>query len=212
MIRAVLFDFDGVIVVSEDIHRETFSEMLSIDIPEDRWYKEFAGTGSRRIFARLLEETGKEGDLDDLVNRRRDLFNSYVGKGRVKEMPGLREFLSYIREKGLKTAIVSGGHTGYIKPILEHLGILDRFDFIVSADEIPYRKPDPRPFLLAANKLGVKPGECLVMEDSYSGCQAAKAAGMRLVWMRPRPAMDSPECDVIADDLTSPAIRELIGK
>ena len=212
MIRAVLFDFDGVIVISEDVHRETFSEMLSMDIPEDRWYREFAGTGSRRIFKKLLEETDRKEDLDGLVERRRDLFNAYVGKGRVKEMPGLRGFLSHIRKKGMKTAIVSGGHTGYIKPILEHLGIIDQFDFIVSADEIPYRKPDPRPFLLAANKLGVKPGECLVIEDSYSGCQAAKAAGMKLVWMRPHPAMNAPECDAIADDLASPAIRELVNR
>ena len=84
------------------------------------------------------------------------------------------------------------------------------FDFIVSADEIKARKPDPEPFLLAARQLGVKPAECLVIEDSHSGCLAARRAGMGLIWVRPHSSMAAPECDLAVDDLKDPRIRKML--
>lgn len=206
MIRAVLFDFDGVIVRSEDVHRQTFVDLVAVDIPQDRWFREFAGTGSRKIFKKLLEEKGEGGDLDRLVEQRRGIFDGYVESGRIPEMPGLSSFLDELDKKGIKKAIVSGGHRGYIEKLISMLGISDRFQYIVSADDIPYRKPDPKPFLIAAEHLGIEPSECLVIEDSYSGCQAARAAGMRLVWMRPHKLMNAPECDKVVDDF-----RGLVG-
>jgi HAD superfamily hydrolase (TIGR01509 family) len=206
MIKAVLFDFDGVIVKSEEIHRRTFVELMNMEIPSERWFREFAGTGSRKIFRKLLDEKGDEKDVNGLVEERRGMFNGYVEQGKINEMPGLTAFLDLLGEKGIKTAIVSGGHRGYIEKILSMMGISDRFQYVVSADDIPYRKPDPKPFLLAAEELGVKPEECLVVEDSYSGCQAARAAGMKLVWMRPHPAMNAPDCDIAIDDFTDSAL------
>ncbi len=210
MIKAVLFDFDGVIVKSEDVHRMTFIELMAMDIPAERWFREFAGTGSRKIFKRLLDEKGQEKDVNGLVDERRDMFNDYVEQGRIPEMPGLTQFLDSLQSKGIKSAIVSGGHRGYIERLIGMLGITDRFAYIVSADDIPHRKPDPEPFLLAARELGVKPDECLVIEDSYSGCQAARAAGMMLVWMRPYPGMSAPECDLAVDDFNSPELAEFM--
>ncbi len=200
MIKAVLFDFDGVIVSSEEIHRLTFIELLSKDVPQKRWYSEFAGTGSRTIFKKLLDEDGKTGDADMLVEKRRIMFDKHVEAGEAKEIPGLSDFLYFLREKNIKTAIVSGGHRGYIEKIVDMLGIEDYFDYIVTADDVPYRKPDPKPFLMAAEFLGIVPEDCLVIEDSYSGCQAARSAGMKLIWMRPYPNMNEPQCDQIIDD------------
>jgi len=212
MIKAVLFDFDGVIVKSEDVHRKTFMDLMAMEIPQDRWYREFAGTGSRKIFKQLLGEKGQEKDLNGLVEKRRGLFEDYVEAGKIPEMPGLTQFLDSLDAAGIKSAIVSGGHRGYIERLIEMLGISGRFQYIVSADDIPYRKPDPEPFLIAARELGVKPGECLVIEDSYSGCQAARAAGMKLVWMRPYPEMNAPECDLTIEDFTDQKIMQLLGK
>jgi beta-phosphoglucomutase len=206
MIKAVLFDFDGVIVKSEDVHRKTFMDLMAMDIPRERWFREFAGTGSRKIFKRLLDENGQEKDIPGLVEERRGMFEGYVEAGKIPEMPGLTPFLDSLDNAGIKSAIVSGGHRGYIERLIEMLGIAKRFQYIVSADDIPYRKPDPEPFLLAAKALGVKPGECLVIEDSYSGCQAARAAGMKLAWMRPYPGMGAPECDLTIDDFNSPEL------
>jgi HAD superfamily hydrolase (TIGR01509 family) len=206
MIKAILFDFDGVIVDSEKIHMQTFMEILSLDVPENRWYNEFAGTGSRKIFVKLLEENSMNGNLDELVEKRRELFNQYLD--RLEATPGLKEFLQLAKQKQIKTAIVSGGHRGYIEALIDMLGL--KFDFIVTADDIPYRKPDPRPFLIAAEKLGVKPEECLVIEDSYSGCQAARSAGMKLAWMKPHDSMNPPECDLVIEDFTNKEMSNLI--
>jgi HAD superfamily hydrolase (TIGR01509 family) len=200
MIKAVLFDFDGVIVDSEKIHKQTFLEILSIDVPENRWYNEFAGTGSRSIFERLLEENSMDGNPDELVSKRRELFNQYLD--RLEPVAGLKEFLEALRKRNIRIAIVSGGHSSYITQLLDMLGISEYFDYIVSADDTEFRKPDPRVFLLASERFNLKPEECLVIEDSYSGCRGARNAGMRLVWMRPEKSMNAPECDLIADDFT----------
>ena len=208
MIKAVLFDFDGVIVNSEQIHRKTFEELLDLSVDENRWFSEFAGTGSRRIFAKLLKENNITGNIDELVEKRREIFDSYVEKGDVLLVPGLKDFLAYLKGKNIRTAIASGGHRGYIEK-LNNLYDLS-FDFVLSADDTPYRKPDPKVFLMAAETLGVRPEECLVIEDSYSGCQAAKAAGMKLVWFQPHPSMKAPPCDLVATDFTDEQIKDII--
>ncbi|MBU0532406.1 HAD family phosphatase [Candidatus Micrarchaeota archaeon] len=207
MIKAVLFDFDGVIVQSEELHKQTFLEVLlpnKIDV-EDRWYHNFAGTGSGKIFQALLKEYHIKGDVKELVEKRRDLFMAKIKKG-ITETPGLKPFLAFLREKNIKTAIVSGGHSSYIKKLNHMLGI--SFDFIVSADEIKERKPDPAPFLIAAKALNVSPENCLVIEDSYSGCEAARRANMKLVWVRPHESMNAPDCDLVVDDFKDKKILD----
>ena len=213
MIKAVLFDFDGVIVLSEKLHMKTFFEILAphpIKISEESWYREFAGTGSRRIFQAITKKYGIDADVEELVKKRRALFINYVKNGDMKETPGLREFLNYLREKGIRTAVVSGGHRDYIKLLLGMFGLGDFFDFIVTADDIPARKPDPGPFLYAAKKAGVSSEECLVIEDSYSGCEAAKRAGMKLVWMQPSETMEPPENDLVIVDFLDERIKSLL--
>jgi len=205
MIKAILFDFDGVIVDSERIHMQTFAEILSLDVPENRWYKEFAGTGSRRIIVKLMEEHSLKGNPDELVEKRRALFRQYLEK--IQPVPGLKEFLESTPQK---KAIVSGGHRSYIEVLLDMLEIREFFGFILSAEDTPYRKPDPKPFLMAAEALGVKPEECLVIEDSYSGCEGARRAGMKLAWLRPHPSMNPPDCDLVINDFTDPKLKKLL--
>lgn len=206
MIKAILFDFDGVIVDSEKIHMQTFNEILSLHVPENRWYQEFAGTGSRKIIVKLMKEHSMEGDAGELVEKRRELFRQYLD--RIKPLPGMKEFLQSTSQK---KAIVSGGHRSYIEALLDMMDIRKFFGFILSAEDTPYRKPDPKPFLIAAEALGVKPEECLVIEDSYSGCQGARAAGMRLVWVRPHPSMSPPDCDLVVEDFTDPKLTDILN-
>jgi len=209
MIKAVLFDFDGVIVHSEELHMRTFIELLSdygVEVSRERWYREFAGTGSRRIFQALAEEHSIDADIDALVEARRRNFIDRAKE--LKETLGLKDFLGYLKKNGIKTAIVSGGHRSYITVLLDMLGI-NSFDFIVSADEIKARKPDPEPFLLAARTLGIAPEDCLVIEDSYSGCEAARRAGMKLAWVRPDDSMQAPECDLEIKDFLDKGLKRL---
>jgi HAD superfamily hydrolase (TIGR01509 family) len=187
MVSAVLFDFDGVVVQSERLHMKTFLELLApygVKVSEERWYREFAGTGSRSIFERLVEEFRIDSSVDELVERRKKLYERCVRSGALKETPGVRDFLEALQAEGIKTAIVSGSHRTNVAAALSFFGLGRYFDLIVSGDESPSRKPEPGPFLHAAKKLGVRPEDCLVIEDSVAGCEAARRAGMNLAVMR----------------------------
>jgi HAD superfamily hydrolase (TIGR01509 family) len=205
MIRGVLFDFDGVVVQSEGLHRETFLELLSpygISVSEERWYREFAGTGSRHIFEVLTMENGIKADVDSLVERRKKIYEERVRGGALKETPGVRQFIVLLRKKGIKTAIVSGSHSTNVAAALEVFHLKGLFDVIVSGDDLKERKPSPVPFRHAAKLLGLTREECLVIEDSVSGCASARAAGMHLVVVRSPASKDLYGYDAIIDDFS----------
>ncbi|MBU0591180.1 HAD family phosphatase [Candidatus Micrarchaeota archaeon] len=213
MLKAVLFDFDGVIVDSEKIHKKTFMDLLKqfgVNVTKKKWYEEFAGTGSRKIFERLVRDHDLNTDVDDLVTRRQMLFLEYVKKGKVKPISGLKPLLLFLHEKGIRMAIVSGGHRDYIELLVDMLGIQHYFELIVSASDITARKPNPEVFLHAARKMNISPQDCVVFEDSYSGCKAAKAAGMKLVWLQPHKSMEAPDCDLIIEDLADSGLQKFI--
>ena len=215
MIKAVLFDFDGVVVQSEPLHMRTFLELLApygITVPEKRWYREFAGTGSRHIFEVLIQENGLGLDVDALVARRKAAYEARVRAGELEETSGVRDFISLIRKRGIRTAIVSGSHRTNVQAALEVLHLGGLFDFIVSGDDLRERKPDPGPFLHAAKAFGVSPSECLVIEDSYSGCEAAKRAGMKLAWLKPAADMiPPPGFDIDIRDFSGNSLKKLVS-
>ena len=205
MIKAVLFDFDGVVVQSERLHMDSFMELLGpfgVKVSEERWYREFAGTGSRSIIERLAREHGIKADIGELVEKRKKLYEDRVRKGELRETLGVKGFLKTIRRKGIKTAIVSGSHSSNVGLAISMLGLEGLFDLVVSGDDITSRKPDPGPFLHAAEKLGIRPEDCLVIEDSYAGCESARRAGMRLVVVRSPASKGLYGYDAIIDDFS----------
>lgn len=211
MIKGILFDFDGVLVRSEPLHMETFLEMLEpygVKVSKERWYREFAGTGSKHIFTVLVKEFGLDLDVDELVQRRKMLYESRVRAGRLKAMPGAQDFILEAREKGLKTAIVSGSHRTNVEAALEVLG-LGPVDVVISGDDLERRKPDPAPFLKAAELLELEPQKCLVLEDSVSGCEAARRAGMKLVFVRSVVEIDPGRYDLAIDVFTGKDLERL---
>jgi HAD superfamily hydrolase (TIGR01509 family) len=123
-----------------------------------------------------------------------------VRRGALEETPGVREFLSLLRGRGIKTAVVSGSHRTNVTLALSVLHLEGRFDLIVSGDDIESRKPEPGPFLHAARLLGLSPPECLVVEDSVAGCESARRAGMKLVVMRSPATPYIGKNDMVIDD------------
>jgi len=213
MIKAVLFDFDGVVVQSEPLHMGTFLDLLApygIRVSEDRWYREFAGTGSRHIFEVLVKEHGLGLDVDGLVALRKAAYEARVRAGELKETPGVRGFLALLKKRDIRSAIVSGSHRTNVQAAIETLGLGGFFDIIISGDDLHERKPDPGPFLHAAAMLGISPLDCLVIEDSYPGCEAAKRAGMKLAWLKPAaPVRPPPGFDAELSDFTGSALLKL---
>lgn len=213
MAKAVLFDFDGVVVQSEPLHMRTFMELLApygVKVSEERWYWEFAGTGSRHIFTVLCSEFRVPGDVGEFVERRKKLYESYVRAGQLAETPGIRQFLETLRARKIPAAIVSGSHRTNVLLGLETFNLGPFFSLIISGDDIDKRKPDPAPFLTAAERLGVRPHDCLAVEDSVSGCKAAKAAGMRLVVVRSPASNALYGYDAIIDDFTEFPLEMLL--
>ena len=104
----------------------------------------------------------------------------------VRQISGIREFITDLKKRKIKVAIASGGHRQNILLVLESAGLLHEFPVILGAEDFKKRKPDPEVFLLAAKKLGVSPSDCLAVEDSLPGIEAVERAGMKVV------VMDSP--------------------
>lgn len=184
MTQAILFDFDGVVVQSELLHRETFLEVLrplGIDVSKERWYNDFAGTGSRNIFSVLIKEAKLDIDVHEIVEHRKKIYAKRVINGDLKLTDGIKQFLESIRKKGIKTAVVSGGHRPNVEIALKKLSIDHLFDLVIGAEDVSNRKPDPECYLKAAKILRVEPEQCIVVEDSPAGSEAAKSANMKLV-------------------------------
>jgi len=212
MISAVLFDFDGVVVQSEPLHMRTFLDMLEpygVRVGEGRWYREFAGTGSRHIFEVLVSEYNLSLDVGLLVAKRKKAYEEKVRAGELREMPGVKEFIRLLKSREIRTAVVSGSHRTNVQAALETLSMEGLFDMIVSGDDLALRKPDPGPFLHAAQKLGIPPARCLVIEDSNAGCVAARRAGMKLAWLKPPVDMPGQAADAVISDFSGANLKKL---
>ncbi|MBS3067582.1 HAD family phosphatase [Candidatus Micrarchaeota archaeon] len=198
MIKAILFDFDGSVVDSEPLHLRSFRELLKplgIKISKARHYSEFTGIGSTAIITMLFQEHGINENVKEWVEKRKKIYQSYVLKGKLKTISGVRKFLQFIKKRKIKTAIVSGGHSTNIKLALEKTKLTKFFDVIIGLENVKNRKPHPEGFLLAAQRLNVKPSECIAIEDAPAGVLAAHAAKMRVVCIRSLAPVDLKKCD-----------------
>ena len=205
MVRAILFDFDGVIVDSEPIHYHTFQETLKkfgVKIDEQRWYDEFTGTGSPHIMKVLFEENGIKEDLDKWVKIRRNKLWNYLRNNEIELKKGLKEFLELLEKRGIKRAVTSGSKEDTINFILKKIGIDNYFEIVLGRESIKNRKPDPEIFLLGAKRIGAEPEECLIIEDSISGITAAKKSGIKYICMKSPGNQGLKECAIIISDYT----------
>ncbi|MEM4634080.1 MAG: HAD family phosphatase [Candidatus Anstonellaceae archaeon] len=178
-LRAAIFDLDGVIVDSEKAHLHTFNHVLSkmgIKISHAEWKRNYTGVGSVAILQDLFGKHKVRKDIFPILKERAEIYHDYVEKKGLKETPGFSKFFAYLSKNGIAAAIASGGHKPHILASMMSIGI-PKIPF-VGLEDVKNRKPAPDAFLLAAQKLGVRPSECIVFEDSLAGVQAAASAGM----------------------------------
>jgi beta-phosphoglucomutase family hydrolase len=178
--KAYLFDCDGTIVDSMPLHylawKHTLAEWGCV-FEEDVFYA-WAGMPVSEIIAKLSEEQGIAIPLDKVTLRKEQLY--YDELTDVKAVPEVLEHIEASYGK-IPFAVVSGSTRESVTMSLEALHLLDRFETLVCAGDYTRSKPDPEPFLMAAERLGVAPADCLVFEDAEMGIQAATAAGMASV-------------------------------
>ena len=183
MIKAIIFDLDGVIANTQQYHAQIESEILNrfgIKISLEEVTKRFAGVRTKDFLKSLLEEKKVDFNIDDIMTEKRQRIN-YVCSKELKSIPGVVDLIKAIYDAGLRLAVASASSDDFVRMVLEKLEIIKYFSIVVSADEVGKGKPNPDVFLLAAQKLLVSPEDCVVIEDSYNGMQAAKAAGMKCI-------------------------------
>lgn len=181
---AYLFDCDGTVVDSMPLHYVAWSKALGewgCEFEEKVFYS-LGGMPVRDIIATLNQKHGLCMPVEEVAHRKESLYFELLPQ--LKAVP---EVLEHVEEahRRIPCAVVSGSTRESVVASLEVLKLSDRFETLVCAGDYERGKPDPEAFLLAAERLGVKPGECLVFEDTDMGIEAAKAAGMASVKVPP---------------------------
>jgi HAD superfamily hydrolase (TIGR01509 family) len=202
MIKAVIFDVDGVLVDSEGASLDTAGEVFKqfgVKMTKKE-YKNYTGVNLREIVKIVSKKRKVKIDPDQFIKARYDLYEKY-GKKTIKPFSGAKTFISMLRRKKVKIAVATAGNKRKLSFNLKcgEFDIRNR----VTADDIKHGKPAPDIFLAAAKKLKVKPNECIVVEDSLNGIKAAKKAKMFCVAVTNTfPRSKLKDADLIIDSLS----------
>jgi HAD superfamily hydrolase (TIGR01509 family) len=211
----VLWDMDGVITDSGEAHYISWKNALDrhgIPISKEFFHKTF-GMNNRGILSLLFDRRATEQEVDTIGGLKEELFRQDI-RGTLELLPGVADWLRRFKESGVRQAVASSAPQENIDAIVAELGIGDMFQQLVSGAKLS-GKPDPATFLLAADRLGFAPGDCLVIEDATVGVEAARRGGMKCVAVcTTHPKDDLQEADIVVDvleDLKTEKIESLFN-
>ncbi|MFV5687971.1 HAD family hydrolase [Flavobacterium sp. ZT3R25] len=181
MIQTVIFDMDGVIVDTEPVHRYAYFKQfdeLNIAVTEDL-YTSFTGNSTRNIFQKLKEKFNLEHDVEDLILRKRSIFNdAFDSKEDLELLEGVEKLIKELHENGIQLILASSASKVTIERVFRRFKLHEYFTHVVSGEDFPKSKPHPAIFEHAAS-LSIAPKvNCIVIEDSTNGIKASKAAGI----------------------------------
>jgi beta-phosphoglucomutase len=179
--KAILFDFDGVLVKSMEHHYEGWRRALlkyDIDmIPEELYMLE--GQGVTAVASQLTRKYNLPLDETPLIIEKKQEYYDQIKK--IIFYPNLLNVLNWAKKKGLKMAIVTGGLRKWVINALESYGLLQFFEVIITSEDVKETKPSPEPYLTAAARLGFEAEDCVVIENSPLGIRSGKLAGMQVI-------------------------------
>ena len=222
MLRAVIFDFNGIIVDDEPIHFELFRRVLNeegITLTEEEYYARYLGFDDRGAFTAAYREHGQplsQPKLDELIERKAAYYREDI-RTKMRVFPGVEGLIPVLAQK-LPLAIASGALRNEIEIILSSIGLFNAFRAIISAEDVSRGKPEPEIFVTALARLNasldgepaIAAGECLVIEDSREGIRGARQAGMKcLAVTNSHPAEVLVEADRIIDSLEGVSLPQL---
>lgn len=180
MIRTVIFDLDGVVVNSEPVHQRLENRLyleLGLDIPPDL-KKALVGTSSRDAWKLIIEKYSLDRSPEELIELGRGRYLEEVRKGKVPLIDGVLDLIQRLRENGFRLMMASSASSRTIREVLKWNHLDAVFRLFIGGDEVSHSKPDPEIFLKIAERGGVNPIDCLVIEDAANGVVAARKAGM----------------------------------
>ena len=210
-LRAVIFDWDGV-VVDSSAHHERSWEILAakrnLPLPADHFKRGF-GKKNNVIIPDLGWAT-EPADVDALAHEKEEIYRSLVREKGIAPLPGVRDLLAALEAHGIPCAIGSSTERANLDCLLDLMHLRKFFRVIVSGEEVVHGKPDPSIFLLAAERLAFAPADCVVIEDALVGIEAAKRAGMPVLAVattNPIDMLDS--ADAAVADMTQVTLQHL---
>lgn len=179
---AVIFDLDGTVLDNEDEYGLAFKKVLGgLGKRVDSKYPHTAGIGVKENWPLLLSKykIKTKKSIEELARETQDMYLQLLPKVEIKK--GLENFVSDLRNSGIMVALATSSVWRITDKVLTELGLEDFFDVTTTGEEVDYKKPDPGLFLLTAQKLEIEPEDCLVIEDSVAGIEAAHGAGMKAI-------------------------------
>jgi pseudouridine 5'-phosphatase len=214
LIRAVVFDLDGLIANTEDLYEKAGETVLQ------RRGKTYDAVLREQMMGRpvadalqiMIDCHSLPDPLDDLMCECKEAMLALIANS-LAAMPGLYQLLDELQSANLPIAVATSGPRDYAAHVLTQLKVYDRFRFVLTADDIRRGKPDPEVYLLAAERLQLAPAQMMVLEDSGNGCRAAVAAGAFTVAVPNRHTHHHPFPGVrcIAQTLADSQIRQTLG-
>ena len=178
--KAVIFDMDGVIVDSEAVHTKVKIQALhvyGIECSPEECIPYF-GRSSRAFFSDFIKHSPQNIPLEKIEARKQELFVDYItGDSDISPVSGALELIKELHKRNVPIALASSAVRANIEIFLNKFNVYNDFNVILSGAELSESKPNPEIYLLAARRLGMKPQDCMVIEDAESGIIAAKRAG-----------------------------------
>lgn len=218
--NAAIWDMDGTLVDTAELHFQAWHEVVR-QHGRDFTRADFAATFGRRnpeIIRVLFGDRFTEQQIAELGERKEELYRAAARRG-VSLLPGVRALLEDLHRVGFVQAIASSAPHANLELIPRLTGIERFFTAVVGMEDTQRGKPDPQVFQLAAERLGVAPPRCVVLEDAVAGVQAARAGGMRCIAVRfvghhPEASLRQAGADLVVDSLEqvqTHTVRELLG-
>ncbi len=209
--KAVIWDMDGVIADTAHYHLRAWQEALQkrgVNFTEETFRESF-GQRNDTIIGKVLGQGVSPEEVKAISDEKEASFRQAI-RQHIRALPGVIELMNSLARNGFSLALASAAPMENIRLLTEGLGIDRLFQGIVSAEDVAEGKPNPQVFLLAAERLGVKPENCIVIEDAVAGVAAAKRAGMRcLAVTNTHPRASLAEADLIVDTLAEVTVPDL---
>ena len=192
MIKAIIFDMDGLMIDSERVTFECYQEILNgMNLTMDEeFYKTLLGKPLKGIYQRFYDVYGNDFPIEDVIKDVHALMAKRFETEGVPIKTGLKSLLEYLKENNYKTIVATSSNRDRVDTILSQAQITDYFDDSICGDEVTKGKPNPEVFLKSCQKLGVNVDEAIVLEDSEAGIQASYDAGIKVICI---PDMKYPE-------------------
>jgi beta-phosphoglucomutase len=183
MIKAVLWDLDGTLVDSAEFHWRAWRDVMAEE-GSPVTHEQFVHSFGKRNDLILSGWLGADADPERvrrLTEEKEARFRALVGAHGIEPLPGVREWVTRLRDEGWRLAIATSAPRLNLETLVEAMQMREFFGAGVAAEDVTHGKPDPEVFLLAASRLGAEPGRSIVVEDAPTGIEAGSRAGMRTV-------------------------------